>query len=150
LAKKDVLIRGLDDAIYRRAKALAASKGITVGNAVDQALASWTKETDGATGLEAEIDRNREFVRANWKKIRQHRGKAVVISERRLQGVFPTYEEARSFALKKRKVALVFVVGRPPMEREIELGDLKMEVLQSPLASMADVNSARLSNSATG
>jgi hypothetical protein len=62
MAKKDVLIRGLDDSVYKRAKAVAASKGITVGSAVDQALASWTKEMEAAAGLETEINKNREFV----------------------------------------------------------------------------------------
>jgi hypothetical protein len=128
MAKKDVLIRGLDDSIYRRAKSVAASKGITVGNAVDQALASWTKEMERAAGSEAEVYRSREFVQSNWNKIyKQYKGKAIVVSEGRLQGVFPTYEEARSFARKKGRAALVFVVERPPIKREIELG-LEMEV----------------------
>jgi hypothetical protein len=114
---------GLDESIYRRAKSVAASKSITVGNAVDEALASWTKEMEGPAGSEAEVHRSREFVQSNWNKIyKQYKGKAVVVSEGRLQGVFPTYEEARSFARKKCRVALVFVVERPPIKREIELG----------------------------
>ena len=49
-----------------------------------------------------------------------------MVAEGRLRGEFPTYDEARSFASKK-KVALVFVVDEPPSEREIEFG-AEMEV----------------------
>jgi hypothetical protein len=120
--KRDVLIRGVNDAVYRRAKASAASKGITLGQAVDEAFASWAR--DAETGnLEAEIEANREFVRLNWKKISsKNKGKAVVISGGQLRGVFPTYEGARSFASKKCKVALVFLIDKPPAEREIDFG----------------------------
>jgi hypothetical protein len=37
--------------------------------AVDQALTNWTNEMEGAAGIQAEVDRNREFVQSNWKKI---------------------------------------------------------------------------------
>jgi hypothetical protein len=126
MAKKDVLIRGLDESIYRRAKAAAASKGISVGNAVDEALASWAKGMENAE-LEDEVKKNQEFVKFNWNKIKKFKGKIAVVSEERLQGVFSTFEEARSFAKRKNKIALVFPIERPPIQREIELGP-EMEI----------------------
>lgn len=120
--RKDILIRGVDEAIYRRAKASAAIKGITLGQAVDQALASWTKDADTAN-LENEVEANREFVRSNWKKLHQkNKGKTAVVAEGKLQGIFRSYEEAALFSSNKFKVALVFMVDRPPAEREIDFG----------------------------
>lgn len=121
MSKKDVLIRGVDDGVYRRAKAVAAARGMNLGDAVDEALVLWAKESE-TSELESEVDANKEFVRSNWNKIRRNnKGKAVVVAQGRLQGVFQTLDEARIFASKKR-VALVFVVDRPPMEHEIEIG----------------------------
>ena len=74
MSKKDVLIRGLDDSVYQRARALAASKGITMGSAVDQALSSWMKEMEGAADMEAEVERNREFVQSEWNNEVQRQG----------------------------------------------------------------------------
>ncbi len=121
MAKKDILVRGVDDSIYRRAKAAAASRGITLGNAVGEALATWAKQTENVE-IESKVDANHEFVRSSWNKLKSKKGKAVVIADGRLQGVFPTYEEARALAQKKKDVALVFVVDKPPTEHEIEFG----------------------------
>ena len=121
MTRKDVLIRGLDSAVYRRAKAAAASKGVRLGKALDEALAGWAKEVENS-GLDAEMDANLNFVRNNWNRIKVNKGKAVVVSDGRLQGVFPTYEEARATASRMKRVALVFVVDKPPVEREIEFG----------------------------
>ena len=120
MGKKDILIRGVDDSVYRRAKAVAATKGITLGSALDEALTGWAKEAENSQ-LDAEIDANLKFVRSSWNKIRANKGNAVVVAGARLQGVFPTYGEARAHASRK-KVALVFVVDKPPMEREVEFG----------------------------
>lgn len=120
MTKKNILIRGVDDSVYRRAKAVAASKGVTLGNAVAEALSDWARKAENAD-IDAEVESNLKFVRTSWNKIEPSRGKAVVVAGGRLQGVFPTYEEARS-AASKRKIALVFVVDKPPIEREIEFG----------------------------
>ncbi|GEM_PF-5744430 len=39
MTRKDVPIRGVDESVYSKAKAAAASKGITLGKAVEEALA---------------------------------------------------------------------------------------------------------------
>ena len=121
MSKKDILVRGVDDLIYRRAKAIAASRGITLGNAVDEALVAWTKQTENIE-IESKVDANLEFVRTNWKKLESNKGKAVVIVDGRLQAVFPSYKEARTMAQKKKDIALVFVVDKLPIEGEIEFG----------------------------
>ena len=121
MTKKDVTIRKVNDSIYRQAKAKAASKGISIGTAVDEALANWVKESEYSR-LEAQVDANFEYARFNWnKKLKPSRGKAVVIADGRLQGVFSTYEEARAFA-RNKGIALVFVVDKPPRAKEVDVG----------------------------
>ena len=121
MARKDVLIRGVDDSVYRRAKAVAASMGITLVNSVDEALAEWARDEED-TALQARVDSDLAFVHSNWnKKIRPHKGKVVVISDSRLRGAFPSFEEARVVA-SKHKVAMVFLVDKEPGEHEIEFG----------------------------
>ena len=123
---KDVLVKGVDEDAYRGAKARAALEGITMGKAVSEALSLWAAGEREA-GLAREHRRNLEFVRTAWKAIERNRGKAVVVSAGALQGVFGSYTEACEFSSKFR-VAMTFVVGERPTEREIELGpDLELQ-----------------------
>ncbi len=117
---KDVLIRGVDEQLYRRAKARAALRGLSLGKAVSDALKIWTEEEAGDES-EEELLRNIEFAKSEWTKLKRHSGKAVVISAGKLQGVFKSYQEACAFSTRF-KVALTFLVTEPPTEREIELG----------------------------
>jgi len=118
--KKNVLIRDIDTESFRRAKSVAALRGISLGSAVSEALTGWAKEAE-KLDFEGEVKADRAFVRSAWGKLKLHKGKAVVIAGGRLQGVFKNYEEARIFSSKFR-VALAFVVEAPPTEREIEIG----------------------------
>ncbi len=120
MKKRIVLIRGVDEEVYRRAKAAAALRGISVGRAASEALAAWAKETQ-KPDIEREVDIDRAFLLSAWEKLKANKDKAVVIADGRLQGVFETYEEARAFCARFR-VALVFVVKGVPVEREIEIG----------------------------
>jgi hypothetical protein len=124
--KKTVLIRGIDEEAYRKAKAAAAMKGMNMGRVVSEALEEWSKGVDGGE-VEREVERDREFVRKAWKTLAKHRGKSAVVSSGKLQGVFDTYDEASKFA-SRFKVALTFVVEGPPTERAIEIGpDLELQ-----------------------
>ena len=114
------MIRGVDEQVYRRAKALAALRGLPMGKAVSEALKTWLEQS-GEAELEEEYIRNLEFVKSEWGTLRRHRGKAVVISSGKLQGVFESYQEACSFSARS-KMALTFVVGEAPVEREIVFG----------------------------
>ncbi len=123
--KKQVLIRGVDEDIYRRAKAVAALLGNPMGSAVEMALNAWTAQAEGASS-EKELTDNIAFVRNDWDKIRRHRGKVAVVALRKLQGLFNTYEEARSFSSRFR-IALTFTVQNAPVRREVEFGP-EMEI----------------------
>jgi hypothetical protein len=123
--KKTVLIRGVDEEAYRKAKAAAAMKGVHLGRVVSEALEEWSRGMEGGE-VQGEVERDREFVRKAWNRLAKHRGKAAVVSSGKLQGIFDTYDEASKFA-SKFEVALTFVVEGPPEERVLEIGpDLEL------------------------
>jgi hypothetical protein len=118
---KDVLIKGVEEETYRRAKAAAALEGLSMGEAVNEALRLWVDERKTAD-LSREYTSDLNFVRKNWDgSLKRHRGKAVVISIGKLQGIFDAYAKAREFS-KRFEVALVFVVDNRPIEGDIEIG----------------------------
>jgi len=125
--KKQVLIRGIDEDVYRKAKSAAALQGITMGAAVSDALRGWVANGQTGDDIQREVKQNVEYVKAHWDDLKRHKGKVVVISGRKLQGVFSSYEEARRFS-SRFKVALTFVVDKIPQTRELELGpDLEVQ-----------------------
>lgn len=117
--KRTILVRGVDEEAYRKAKAAAALKGVPLGAAVSEALDEWSRRP--MEGVEQEVEKDREFVKNSWARIAKQRGKAVVVSSGKLQGVFDTYDQASEFASKFR-VALTFVVDAPPQEHALEIG----------------------------
>jgi hypothetical protein len=118
--RKQVLIRGVEDEVYRHAKAVAVLRGLPMGSAVSEALKMWV-EKEGGGDREREYRDDLDFVRSQWKRLKKHTGKAVVVSSGRLQGVFDKYEEACDYS-SRFKVALAFVVEDSPTERDIEFG----------------------------
>src|SRR5271169_6477823 len=117
--KKQVLIRGVDDDIYRRAKSAAALQGVSMGAAVSEALRGWVEKGRTEGDIQKEVKQNVQYVKAQWSGLKRHHGEAVVISGKKLQGVFSSYEEARRFS-SRFKVALTFVVDKMPQTRELE------------------------------
>jgi hypothetical protein len=118
--RKQVLIRGVEDEVYRKAKAVATIRGVSMGSAVSEALSEWV-EKEGGDDREREYRGNLDFVRSEWKRLKRYIGKAIVVSSGRVQGVFDSYEEACDYS-SRLKVALTFVVEDSPGEREIEFG----------------------------
>ena len=125
--KKQVLIRGVDEAIYRRAKSAAALQGVSMGLAVSEALRGWVENGHTEDDLRQQVRQNIQYVKTHWNNLKKHKGKAVVISGKKLEGVFDSYEEAQSFA-SHFKVALTFVVDKMPQTHELEIGpDLEIQ-----------------------
>ena len=119
--KKQVLIRGVDEDVYRRAKAAAALQGVSMGDAVSEALRGWVQHGRVEDDVRKELKQNVRYVKDHWNDLKRHEGEAVVISRSKLQGFFASYEEARRFS-SRFKVALAFVVENTPQTRELELG----------------------------
>lgn len=118
--KKEVLIRGVDEETYRRAKATAALSGIPMGAAVNEALEAWAAEAQ-RTSLERELAANLSFVRSRWDKIKLHKGQVAVVAGGELRGFFGTYDEARGVSSRFR-IALTFAVEGEPARHEVEFG----------------------------
>lgn len=118
--RKDVLIREVEDEAYRRAKALAALRGISMGSALSEALGIWA-EDERSDRMYEEYRKDLDFVRREWKRLRRQRGKTIVVASQKIEGVFDSYKEAYEYS-SKFKVALTFVVEESPQEREIEFG----------------------------
>ena len=125
--KKQVLIRGVDEDVYRLAKSAAALQGISMGLAVSEALKGWVENGHTEDDVQKEVRQNIRYVKAHWSDLKRHKGEAVVISGKKLQGVFSSYEEARRFS-SRFKVAITFVVENIPQTLELELGpDLEVQ-----------------------
>ncbi|MDG6919886.1 MAG: hypothetical protein JRN13_05925 [Nitrososphaerota archaeon] len=118
--KKTILVRGVEVEAYRRAKAAAALKGVSIGTAVSQALREWAGAPDAAP-TDAEVRADRDFVKRNWAKLEPHKGRTVVVQGGKLRGVFDDLDAATEFS-SRFEVALVFTVKGPPVERELEIG----------------------------
>jgi hypothetical protein len=125
--KKQVLIRGVDEGVYRLAKSAAALQGISMGLAVSEALKGWVESGRAEDDVQKEVKQDIRYVKSHWSDLKRHKGETVVISGKKLQGVFSSYEEARRFS-SRFKVALTFVVEKIPQTRELDLGpDLEVQ-----------------------
>ena len=118
--KKTILVRGVDEEAYRRAKSAAALRGVSVGKAVSEALEEWAKGS-GTVVLDEEVRADRAFVRRSWSKLKVHRGKVGVVHGGKLAGVFDDYAGARAFS-SRFNAALVFTIGAPPEKKVLEIG----------------------------
>jgi hypothetical protein len=118
--RKDVLIRGADEETYRKAKAIAAMRGVSVSEAFNEALREWV-ESYGRDLDRTGYDANSNYLRRHWKGLAKQRKKVVVVADGALQGRFDSYEEAWDAASKFTQ-AMVFGVDRKPRKVEIEIG----------------------------
>jgi hypothetical protein len=126
--KKQVLIRGVDEDIYRKAKSAAALQGVSMGTAVSDALKGWIEngKTENSD-IQKEVKQNIQYVKTHWDDLKGHKGEIAVISGKKVQGIFSSYEEARRLS-SRFKVALTFTVDKMPQTRELELGpDLEVQ-----------------------
>jgi hypothetical protein len=126
--KKEVLVRGVDQDVYKMAKSAAALRGVSMGAAVSDALRSWVNDERKEDEIEKEAKQNVQYVKTHWGELKKHQGKVVVISGRKLRAVFSSYEEARDYAGRFR-LALTFKVDELPRRREVELGP-ELEIQQ--------------------
>ena len=62
--KKQVLIRGVDEDIYRRAKSAAALQGVSMGAAVSEALRGWVEKGRTDDEIQMEVKQDIQYVKA--------------------------------------------------------------------------------------
>jgi len=104
---KTVAIKNVDEELYRMFKAAAALRGITLGEALNEAIRLWLEMSsllNKYLKIEEEAARNREaYERLEKRLLRKYRGKYVAVADGNLIGVYNTREEAVE-AVKKLSV----------------------------------------------
>jgi len=114
---KTIAIKNVDEELYRKFKAVAALRGITLGEAINEAIKLWLKASLSSSNyfqIETEAERNREvYKKLEGDLLRKHLGKFAVIAGGRLVGVYKTKERALE-AVKRLNVkhAIVSRIGR--------------------------------------
>jgi len=95
---KTIAIKNVDEELYRKFKAVAALRGITLGEAINEAIKLWLKASLSSSNyfqIETEAERNREvYKKLEGDLLRKHLGKFAVIAGGRLVGVYKTKERA--------------------------------------------------------
>mgnify|MGYP000294711522 CR=1 FL=1 len=92
-------IRGIDRRLYQRVKAVAALRGIKVGDAINEAMRIWLSIKPQVLATFEEIEREAEINRRKYCEVRdnlvrKYRGMYVAIAKGDLLGVFSSLEEA--------------------------------------------------------
>ena len=136
MGKKVVAIKNVDEKLYRKFKALAALKGLSLGEAFNQALSLWISMSEKAKiveylAIEEEAEANRRVYRElEDDLLKKHEGKYVAIAKGKLLGVFENRDEALD-AVKKLKPRHAIVTKIEPKKLKIvELGMSLFEVVK--------------------
>jgi len=92
-------IRGIDRRLYQRVKAVAALRGIKVGDAINEAMRIGLSIKPQVLATFEEIEREAEINRRKYCEVRdnlvrKYRGMYVAIAKGDLLGVFSSLEEA--------------------------------------------------------
>ncbi len=122
-----ITVRGVDEDTYRRVKAVAALRGIKVGDAVNEALRLWLSIKPEALGAFRSIEEEAALNRKAYEELRaeleeKYRGKYVAFARGRLLGVYDTIREAAEAVEKTgAKHGIVKRVGEEA-PRRVELG----------------------------
>lgn len=125
-----VAVKNVDEKLFRRVKALASLEGKTMGEEVNEALATWlSQRTADPELLSRWEDLEKEAVVNNgvFEKLRPellatHPGEFAVVTSGKLAGVFKREEDACREASKGegRQAVVAHLVARK--ERVVELG----------------------------
>ncbi|QOJ79188.1 hypothetical protein IG193_01630 [Infirmifilum lucidum] len=93
-----VTIRGVDEKTYRKIKAIAALRGVKVGDIVNEALKLWLsirpEVLEAFSTIDEEADRNRKAYESLRSELEKYKGKYVAIAHGSLLGVYDSIKEA--------------------------------------------------------
>ena len=93
MGKRNVVIKAVDEELYRKAKAKAALLGIKIPDAVNEALRGWIQSKQSRESLE-ELANRSELEGKLPELIRRYEGKYVAVAKGRVMGTYETLEEA--------------------------------------------------------
>lgn len=112
MALLDVIIRGIDESVYRRLKAEAALRGCTISRAIEEAVKLWLGSEVKTIYDEMDAN-NEEYIKMRNELLRNHLGKYAIFHRGRFIGVSDTLNEAGKKALRAgAEKALIIRVGR--------------------------------------
>jgi len=123
-----VAVRGLDEELYRRVKAVAALRGIRVRDAFEEALRLWLgikpEVLRELEDIEREAEPNRRaFEEARERLLAEHEGRYAAFAGGRLLGVFDNLEEAaKAVEASGARHGVIERLVRKVGKREVELG----------------------------
>lgn len=93
----DVIIRGLNEELYRQLKAKAALHGHKISRALEDAIRIWVEAGNSVVQDEADAN-NKAYSTMKQDLLRRHPRKYVVFAEGKLLGVANTLEQAGKLA----------------------------------------------------
>jgi len=132
MSKRDILIRGVEDEVYRRFRAEVIRRGMTLGRAISEAMEMWlsSRTEDRDLRYEEELN-NRAFLRMREKLRKEHYGKIGIFCFGKLIGIASSMEEADEMIKTKcrgAKHVLVVRIGQEgPRLVRLGMGVIKVE-----------------------
>ncbi|MGB9660269.1 MAG: hypothetical protein ACPLY9_07150 [Nitrososphaerales archaeon] len=93
MPKKNVVIKGVDEELYRRAKARATLLGLKIPDAINEALKKWLESEEELPTMEELA--NKSLLESELSKlIKEHSGKYVAVAKGKILGIYDTIEKA--------------------------------------------------------
>jgi plasmid stability protein len=89
----DVLVRGMDEELYRRLKARAALRGMKISEAMEEAVSRWLRSEQSTVATEMDVN-NKRYREMREELLGRWRGKYAVFCRGEFVDVFETLEEA--------------------------------------------------------
>ena len=131
---KTIAIKNIDEELYRMFKAAAALRGVTLGEALNEAIRLWLETSSSPSKyfkIKEEASRNREtYKRLEKSLLQKHYGKYVAIADGNLVGIYNTREEAVE-AVKRLSVNHAIVTKIE--EKEVKPVELGMSLFEETL-----------------
>ena len=133
---KVVVIKNVDEELYRKFKAMVVLKGLTLGEALNQALSLWSRASENIEVVEyLEIVKEAEANRRVYREledylIRNHENKYVAIARGKLLGIFDSRKEALEAVRKVNPQHAIVTKVEPKKTRVIELSMSLFEVIE--------------------
>jgi len=134
--KKIVAIKNVDEKLYRKFKALAALKGLSLGEAFNQALSLWINMSERvkvieylAVEEEAEVNR-RVYRELEDSLLKNYKDKYIAIAKGKFLGVFESRDEALDAVKRLKPRHAIITKVEPKKPRVIELGMSLFEVVR--------------------
>ncbi len=108
----DVIIRGLDENLHRKLRAKAAIRGLSLSQALEQAIRVWLRGHENKSAEDENDDNNVAYEKMKRQFGRKYRGKYVVFGRGRFLGPADSLDQAGALARANGvRKALVAKIG---------------------------------------